>query len=101
MSQLQEPIETIKLAVDFTAVSLSVEADKDWIFVTEGALLNSDFVAQYKLLLTQLAADSYSRVLVTTADQLALFPESCIVVPTLGEAKDLIEMDRIQRDLGF
>jgi len=40
-------------------------------------------------------------VLVTTADQLALFPESCIVVPTLGEAEDLIEMDRIQRDLGF
>ena len=101
MSQLQESIETIILAVDFTAVSLSVEADKDCIFDTEGALLNSNFVAQYQLLLTQLAADSYSRVLVTTADQLALFPESCVVVPTLGEAEDLIEMDRIQRDLGF
>ena len=101
MSELQEPIKTIKLAVNFNADSLSVETDKDCIFDTEGALLDPEFVVQYQLLLAQLATDTHARVLVTTADQLALFPDSCIVVPTLGEAEDLIEMDRMQRDLGF
>ena len=27
--------------------------------------------------------------------------DSIIVVPTLGEAKDYIQMEKIQRDLGF
>ena len=43
----------------------------------------------------------HSRVLVTQAEYLSLLND-CIVVPTLGEAKDLIEMERIERDLlGF
>ena len=49
----------------------------------------------------QLASEQYSRVLVVPANYLDAFPEDCHVVPTHGEAKDLIEMERIQRDLGF
>ena len=51
--------------------------------------------------LNALKTEKYSRVLVAQATYLSLFPNDCIVVPTLGEAEDLIEMERIERDLGF
>ena len=42
-----------------------------------------------------------SFVLVTNAISYEDTPESLSVVPTLQEAKDVIEMEEIERDLGF
>ena len=42
-----------------------------------------------------------SFVFVATPEQFNSFPESLIVVPTVQEAYDFIEFERIQRDLGF
>jgi hypothetical protein len=39
--------------------------------------------------------------LVAQNETLSLFPETLVVVPTLGEAKDVIDMERIERDLGI
>ena len=46
-------------------------------------------------------ANSKSFVLVLKAINIDDFPEELNIVPTLGEAEDVIEMENIQRDLGF
>lgn len=46
-------------------------------------------------------ANKKSFVLVNAVVDTEEFPEEFSVVPTLHEAEDLIEMEEIQRDLGF
>ncbi len=43
----------------------------------------------------------HSFVLVSNAIQLDETPDELVVAPTLQEAYDIIEMDEIERDLGF
>ncbi|MGM5470414.1 ribonuclease Z [Flavobacteriaceae bacterium LMO-SS05] len=43
----------------------------------------------------------HSFVIVTDAVDLNEIPDELVVVPTLKEAYDIIEMDEIERDLGF
>lgn len=42
-----------------------------------------------------------SFVVITSAVDIMEIPENLSVVPTLGEAEDLIQMEEIERDLGF
>ncbi|WP_442845439.1 ribonuclease Z [Leeuwenhoekiella sp. H156] len=49
----------------------------------------------------QQRADNKSFVIVNKAVHIDRVPEEIMVVPTLGEAKDVIELEEIQRDLGF
>lgn len=46
-------------------------------------------------------ASKQSFVIVNRAINLDDIPAEMIVVPTLGEAEDIIEMEKIERDLGF
>lgn len=46
-------------------------------------------------------AENKSFVLVNDAVGIDELPEELVVVPTLQEAEDMIQMDEIQRDLGF
>lgn len=46
-------------------------------------------------------ADKKSYVIVNTGIDYDLVPDEMIVVPTLDEAGDIIEMEEIERDLGF
>ena len=50
---------------------------------------------------TDFKKSAKSFVLVTNAISYEDTPESLSVVPTLQEAKDVIEMEKIERDLGF
>jgi hypothetical protein len=43
----------------------------------------------------------HTTIMVATPEQYNDFPEDLVLVPTLEEAHDFIEMERIQRDLGF
>lgn len=45
--------------------------------------------------------ENKSFVLVSDAVGIDELPEDLVVVPTLQEAEDMIQMDEIQRDLGF
>ena len=45
--------------------------------------------------------ENRSFILVSNAVGIDELPEELIVVPTLQEAEDMIQMDEIQRDLGF
>lgn len=46
-------------------------------------------------------AKKLSFVLVNKANSIEHIPEEIMVVPTLEEAKDVIDLEEIQRDLGF
>jgi hypothetical protein len=46
-------------------------------------------------------ADKKSFVFVNTDIDYDLIPDEMIVVPTLQEAEDIIQMEEIERDLGF
>jgi len=45
--------------------------------------------------------DGTSFVVVLNGIDLNNFPEEIMIVPTVQEAKDIIEMEKIERDLGF
>ncbi|WP_299769254.1 ribonuclease Z [uncultured Dokdonia sp.] len=46
-------------------------------------------------------ADKKSFVIVNTGIDYDIIPDEMIVVPTLQEAEDIIQMEEIERDLGF
>lgn len=45
--------------------------------------------------------NKHSFVIVNDAIDIDVIPDEMIVVPTLQEAQDIIEMEEIERDLGF
>lgn len=101
MDPFSQPIKSIVLTSSSSLVNLVDDAQQDFIFEASSRSLDPTFVNAYIDLLSEIETESYSRVLVADPAYLSLFPADCIVVPTLGEAEDLIEMERIERDLGF
>ena len=95
------PIETLVVTHEVLRVPAQLNSANDWIFDARTCKIDKSFVIAYQNFLAALTSEQYSRVLVVEAVSLGEFPEECIAVPTLGEAKDLIEMERIERDLGF
>jgi hypothetical protein len=71
---------------------LDLTHDKD--LTMDDIKLFSDLIKSHKKV-------KKSIVLVTDCVNFNLVPKSIIVVPTIVEAHDLIEMDEIERDLGF
>lgn len=91
----------IALTQETDLLKLTLSNQDDLIFDATQITVSTTFVSAYGELLTQMQTAKRSIVLVVDLSDLALFPESFTVVPTLGEAQDLIEMERIERDLGF
>ena len=53
------------------------------------------------LVLTAFQNENNTCVILALPKQYSDFPEAWVFVPTLEEAHDFIELERIQRDLGF
>lgn len=56
---------------------------------------------QFLLISTKHRASKHSFVLVTNMFNLNETPDELVIVPTIQEAIDIIEMEEIERDLGF
>ena len=97
----QNPIIVVPLSNGFKASNQSTDKRSDLIFDALELFIDTQFLEEYEKLMDHLQSDSYSRVLVVSPDQLDAFPDQYNVVPTLDEARDFIEMERIERDLGF
>lgn len=63
--------------------------------------LTAEEVLDFMVLSNKHIAIKKSFVLVSDKIEYDDIPEALIVVPTLQEAQDLIEMEEIERDLGF
>ena len=97
----QNPITIVPLSKGFKASNQPTDNRSDLIFDALALSIDTEFLEEYGKLMAHLESDSYSRVLVVSPDQLDAFPDQFNVVPTLDEARDFIEMERIERDLGF
>lgn len=101
MDPFSQPIKRIALPSGTPLTNLVDDAQQDFIFEASSLPIDETFVEAYIALLGKIETENYSRVLVADTAYLSLFPTDCIVVPTRGEAEDLVEMERIERDLGF
>ena len=101
MDAFAQPVETLVLTDEVLQAPAQLNSTTDWIFDARAFAIDAAFVSAYQDFLAALTSDHHSRVLVVAAAELGQFSKDCIAVPTLGEAEDLIEMERIERDLGF
>jgi hypothetical protein len=99
MDPFGQPIQTLVLSLPLVK-DLVTDLRQDYIFDAFTITINDAFVTAYTEFLGAIESEAYLRVLVVQNKFLSLFPETFVVVPTLGEAEDLIEMERIERDLG-
>ena len=101
MNAAENPIVTMTFSRE-TLLSDGVKLKaNDIIFNALKEAIDDEFVTHYLAILAELEQASTSRVLVIPRDALAMFPSKAVVVPSLEEAQDIVELDRIQRDLGF
>lgn len=63
--------------------------------------LTLDELLYFLAISNQQRAAQKSFVIVNKGVHIDRVPEEIMVVPTLGEAKDVIDLEEIQRDLGF
>lgn len=68
--------------------------------VTQKEVKSSDVLNFFEIS-NQHRESKHSFVIVTNSIELDDIPDEIIVVPTLQEAFDIIEMEEIERDLGF
>ncbi|MGB1448287.1 MAG: ribonuclease Z [Flavobacteriaceae bacterium] len=101
MDAFEQPIKTIPLTLDFLQEKQVLAVENDYIFDALACRVEKEFVTAFAELLTSIESKSHSRVIVVDSAYLDLFPATVVAVPTLGEAHDIIEMERIERDLGF
>lgn len=101
MDSLSSPLTTVVLSQAFDAKSTFIELNHDLIFDASSVTIDDSFVAEYTHFVHSIASDRCSRVLVVQSKFLSLFSDAFVVVPTILEAQDFIEMERIERDLGF
>ncbi len=118
-----------RLSVKLNSMNIEKKIDYTHIKVDEKTF--SEFYSAYKKMETQLSAEhiiiEFSDNLNSTNEEISLFlnvsklhqkqktsfvivsssadidefPEDFNIVPTLGEAEDVLEMEAIERDLGF
>ena len=100
MDELDQPIQNLVLSLPL-AEDMVADLQQDYIFDASTLTIDKAFVTAYTAFLDKIESEAHSRVLVVHNQYLSLFPETVVVVPTVGEAEDLIEMERIERDLGF
>ncbi len=66
---------------------------------------NTQFELKDALLFLEISnihrADKKSFVIANAVISIDLIPDELIVVPTLGEAEDIIKMEELERELGF
>jgi len=100
MDALDQPIQTLVLSLPL-AEDMVADLQQDYIFDASTLTIDKAFVKAYTAFLDKIESEAHSRVLVVHNQYLSLFPETVVAVPTVGEAEDIIEMERIERDLGF
>lgn len=93
---LQEFVEKIESQYDqLKAFNLIIDLTHEQETITEEDLQVFEAIAEKQM------EENKSFVLAVGGVDFNEFDEDLIVVPTIQEAHDLIEMDEIQRDLGF
>ena len=69
--------------------------------ILEDLNINEDKISLFLNISSDFRSNGMSFVILKAGIDIDDFPESINIVPTLQEAKDIMEMEAIERDLGF
>lgn len=87
-------LDFLKNYDNFKKENIIIDLSNNKEVSTEHILLFSETVEKHR-------NSGMSFVIIYSAAEIDNLPDELIVVPTLVEAKDIIEMEDIERDLGF
>ena len=97
----QEKISIVDLVKKIEADYDSYKKSHLIINLTSLNLISSQDIIEFLRLSNNHRNDKMSFVIVSDKVNLDKMPEEIVVVPTIQEAFDIIEMEDIERDLGF
>ena len=86
---------------DFTSNISSFQSHHLVIEVSENLNIDENKISLLLDLSAQFKENGMSFVLIKSGIDIDDFPETLNIVPTLQEAEDILEMEAIERDLGF
>lgn len=97
----QEKVSIVELVKKLDVIYSRFKNDNIIINLTSlKPLVNEDVIELLKIS-NQHRKAKHSFVIVTNKIKLEEIPDELVIVPTLQEANDIIEMEEIERDLGF
>jgi len=85
-------------------ITNEINRESNYHFIIDFSNRNNLNIQDILLLLTlskSLRNNKISFVIISSNINLDNVPEDLVIVPSLTEAKDVIEMEKIERDLGF
>lgn len=97
----QEKATVIELVKKLQAIYPKFENNNIIIALTSLKRLSKDDIAEFLQISNTHRAAKHSFVVVSDKIELDVVPDQIIVVPTIQEAYDIIEMEDMERDLGF
>lgn len=97
----QEKVSIIELVKKLQVIYTRFQNDNIIINLTSLKPLTTEDVIEFLQISNQHRKAKHSFVIVTDKIQNDLIPDELVIVPTLQEAYDIIEMEEIERDLGF
>lgn len=97
----QEKVSVIELVKKLQALYPKFENNNIIVALTSLDALTESEIAEFLQLSNTHKAAKHSFVIVTNKIDLDSVPDQLVVVPTTQEAQDVIEMEDMERDLGF
>lgn len=97
----QEKVSIIELAKKLQVIYPKFQNDNIIVNITSLKPLQTEDVLEFLQLSNQHRNNKHSFVIVTSKIDIDDIPDELVIVPTLQEAYDIIEMEEIERDLGL
>ena len=97
----QETVSIIELAKKLQAIYPRFQKDNIVVNLTTLKQLKTEDLLEFLHLSNQHRNKEHSFVIVSAKIDIDEVPDELVVVPTLQEAYDIIEMEEIERDLGL
>lgn len=97
----QEKLTLVELAQEIEAKLNEFENYNIIVHLTVLEVFEADELLEFLKFSNQHRGNKHSFVIVTDKVDFDEVPDEIIVVPTLQEAYDIIEMEEMERDLGF
>lgn len=97
----QEKATIVELVKKIQVLYPKFKNDNVIVSLTSLKALNLDDIIEFLEISNTHRGAKHSFVIVTDKIDLNIVPDEIIVVPTMQEAHDIIEMEEMERDLGF
>ncbi|WP_298553425.1 ribonuclease Z [uncultured Algibacter sp.] len=97
----QEKVSVIELVKKLQVLYPKYKNNNIIIALTSFDVLTKAEIAEFLQLSTTHKAAKHSFVIVSNKIDLDIVPDQMVVAPTIQEAHDIIEMEDMERDLGF